>query len=312
MPSAARSCRVLVVVAALATAGAVHAQAPSAPSTPPAAAEPAKKAAPQGVAVLASRGAREEAFVLARAVYRSSLRPRGLDELRARILAGDPAPAAASKEVKELAELRASVGGEDVASRKLLSSIAQQLGVQALLVVSRVARPSEDVAVADAGAAVAAEDAGVAVTGDAGPAVAAGDAGVADVTADAGVAEAAADAGVADRAPPATPAAVARLFLADTGDFDAARYEPDPEGGWQRTVTSLARRFPSPPVPAIAQPRPMPAPTLASEGKETKPFYASPWFWGAIGAAVLIGGFFYFASQDTSDDPIHLQMKVPR
>lgn len=295
MPSAARSCRVLVVVAALATAGAAHAQVPSLPSLPPAAAEPAKKPAPQGVAVLASGGAREEAFVLARAVYRSSLRPRGLDELRARVLAGDPAPAAASKDVKELAELRASIGGEDVAGRKLLSSIAQQLGVQGLLVVSRVGRPSEEAhADVDAGVEEATADAGAAVVGDAGAAVAA------------------LDAGVVDRAPPVAPTVVARLFLADTGDFDAARYAPDPEGGWQRTVASLARRFPPPPAPAVAQPRPMPAPTLASQGKETKPFYASPWFWGAIGAAVLIGGFFYFASRDTSDDPIHLQMKVPR
>lgn len=295
MPSAARSCRVLVVVAALATAGAVHAQAPASPSTPPVTAEMAKKSALQGVAVLASGGARDEAFVLARAVYRSSLRPRWLDELRARVLAGDPAPAGASKEVQELADLRASIGGEDVASRKLLSSIAQQLGVQALLVVSRVAPPSEGArADVDSGVPVAAADAGAAAAGDAGAAVAAE------------------DAGVADRAPLAAPAVVAHLFLADTGDFDAARYEPDPEGGWQRTVASLARRFPPPPAVAVTQPRPMPPSTLASEGKKNKPFYASPWFWGAIGAAVLVGGFFYFASQDTSDDPIHLQMKVPR
>jgi hypothetical protein len=57
---------------------------------------------------------------------------------------------------------------------------------------------------------------------------------------------------------------------------------------------------------------PVAPPKLSSEGKDNKPFYASPWLWGAIGAAVLIGGFFYFASQDTSSDPIHLQMRVPR
>ncbi|GEM_PF-815870 len=316
MSSVARSCRVLVAVAALATAGAVHAQPPAPPERPSSSAPMrADEQAPQGVAVLASGGARAEAFALARAVYRSSLRPRKLDELRARILAGDPPPATASKELRELAELRGSVRGEDVASRKLLSSIAEQLRVQALLVVSRAEPSSEEAragADADAGAPTSngAADGGVATSpGDVG----AGEASVAEAAAgDAGAATAVGDAGAAGPPSSAAPAVVARLFLADAGDFDAARYEPDPDGGWQRTVTSLARRFPPPPAPEVAQPRRTPPPTLASEGKETKPFYASPWFWGAIGAAVLVGGFFFLASQDTSDDPIHLQMKVPR
>lgn len=247
------------------------------------------KPAPQGVAVLATNGARDAAFVLARAIYGSSLRPRTLDELRARILAGDPAPAASSREVRELAELRGSIAGEDAASRRLLASIAQQLGVQALLVVSPTSvRPQTEK-----------EKPSETSEGDGGlPA------------ADAGLPSA--DLGAQEPTPPApTSTVMARLFLTDSGEFDAARYEPDTSGGWRGTVASLAGRFPR----ATAAPTPQvqgAPPRMSTEEKGSKPFYTSPWLWGAIGAAVVIGGFFFLASQDTSDDPIHLQMKVPR
>ncbi len=250
--------------------------------------------ASQGVAVVGTGTTRDDAFALARAVYGSSLRPKRLDELRARILAGDPAPPSATKDVRELAELRAAVSGDDAASRKLLATIAQQLGVQALLVVGRApAAPvtgekeqeteSETVpAEADAGAP---------------PAAGAAAAGLAD-------------AGAAPVAQAGTSSVTARVFLADTGEFDAARYEPD-ASGWGATVTSLSSRFPPPPPPRAAQLQ-GPPPKLSSEGKGGRPLYASPWLWGAVGAAVLIGGFFFFVSRDTSDDPIHLQMRVPR
>ena len=245
---------------------------------------------PQGVAVVASGSARDDAYTLARAVYGSSLRPRSLDELRARILAGDPPPPSATKDVRELSELRAGVSGEDAASRRLLAAIAQQLDVQALLVVSRAPAPADeekDVPPA------ASEDAGA-------PAAAA----PAESSADAGGASPPAPA----RLPP--PHVTARLFLAQTGELDAARYEPD-AAGWRGTVTSLSSRFPPPATPAAARLE-GPPPKLSSEGKDGKPFFKSPWLWGAVGAAVLIGGFFFFATQDTSDDPIHLQMRVPR
>jgi hypothetical protein len=220
-------------------------------------------------------GAREDAFALARAVYGSSLRPRSLDELRARILAGDPAPIAGTKDVRELAELRGGVNGDDAASRRLLAAIAQQLGVQALLVVSR-SRPAEPVG------------------GDAGP--------------DEATATVEADAGAASSSSPAP--ASARLFLAETGELDAARYEPDGSGGWRGTVSSLSGRFPPPPSVATAQVQGPPPKLVPKE--EDKPFYRSPWLWGALGAAALVGAFFFFVSQDTGDDPIHLQMRVPR
>ncbi len=221
-----------------------------------------------GVAVLGTRGARDAAYGLARAVYGSaSLRPRALDELHARILAGDPSPPTGSKELRELAELRASIAGEDAASRRLLASIAQQLGVSAILVVSVLPAGAPPPAEPDAGA-----EAGTTMS--------------------------------------------ARLFLAETGDFDAARYEPtqqgEPVSPWRATVTSLAGRFP-PPAEA-ARPASTPAtPTKPTpDGREGRPFYKSPWLWAAVGAAALIGGIFFFAAQDTSDDPIHLRMSVPR
>ncbi len=301
--SSRAAARVLLVLAALATAGIADAQPARQDATAAAPNVVQRKA--QGIAVVASGPAREDAFALARAVYGSSLRPRSLDELRARILAGDPAPPAATKDVRELAELRAGVTSDDAASRRLLGAIAQQLDVEALLVVSRGPAPS---ATADAKT----EDAA-----DAGASPAAG-----GVVADGGAAPVAAvdqaDAGTPMAPPPAAPASSggqggrvsARLFLASTGELDAARYEPD-ASGWRGTVTSLSARFPPPPAPAAARLQ-GPPPKLSSEGKDGKPFYMSPWLWGAVGAAVLIGGFFLFATQDTGDDPIHLQMRVPR
>jgi len=303
--------RVLFVLAALATATAADAQ-PGRQEPTLLMQVPVARAA-QGVAVVASGGARDEAFTLARAVYASSLRPRSLDELRARILAGDPAPPSATRDVRELAELRAGVTGEDAASRKLLASIAQQLGVQALLVVSRGPLPpsSEQNAERKQEEAAPAEvDAGAAASSV--PSVAA-DAGASDAGAAraAAVPPAPADAGAAPAAPGAAGSPVsARLFLADTGEFDAARYEPD-ASGWRGTVTSLSSRFPPPPAPRAAQLQ-GPPPKLSSEEKRGRPFYMSPWLWGAVGAAALIGGFFFFATRDTGDDPIHLQMRVPR
>jgi hypothetical protein len=107
------------------------------------------------------------------------------------------------------------------------------------------------------------------------------------------------------------------LFLTDSGDFDAARYSPDPglEGpaAWKSTVTSLEARFPS--VSRVVGPNAATAPAplkLKPEDEKSSPFYASGWFWGALGAAALLGGAFYFATRDTGSDPIHLQLKVPR
>ena len=257
-----------------------QAMQPTQPALSPSAASQPNKPAGQGIAVLAIGPARDEAFALARAIYGSRLRPTSLDEIRARVLAGAPPPPNASRELRELAEVRAGITGEDAAGRRLLTGLAQQVGAEALLVVKVERAPAP---AAPAGPP-AAEDAGAST-----------------------------DAG---NAAPVTTV-VARLFLTDSGDFDAARYAPEPglEGpaAWKSTVTSLEARFPLQsrvvgPNAAMA-----PAPVkLKTEDEKSSPFYASGWFWGAVGAAALIGGAFYFATRDTGSDAIHLQLKVPR
>jgi hypothetical protein len=281
----------LVFAIVLASIGA-RAQEP-APALPGGAAGgPAPEAIPaargQGVVVLNGGAGRDDAQAAARAVYASRLRPAKLDEAHARALAGDPVASDASKEVRELAELRAAVSGEDAASRRILASVATQLHVEAILVVrggtGRAPEPPAPPAQSTWGDA----DGGSATDGG--------------VTA--------ADAGPPAQAPIQGPLE-ARLFLASTGEFDAARYGPEPgESGtlaWRATVASLERRF-APEAPAPTGP----TGRVKPQDGETRPFYASPWFWGAVAGAVLVGGAFYFATRDTSDQPIHVQMHVPR
>ncbi len=112
--------------------------------------------------------------------------------------------------------------------------------------------------------------------------------------------------------------ALARVFLADVGSFDAATFSPDDgtQLAWAGAAKSLARAYPGPapeplpqpvrPAPALAtRETPQPAPPLVS-----RPFYESAWFWGALGAAVLVGGGVYLAARDTSPSPIHLELQV--
>ena len=293
-----RILRAAFFVLATLAAGAV-AQSASAQSVAPSASGSALPAKPagQGIAVLAvgaTREAREEAFALARAIYGSRLRPTSLDEVRARVLAGDPPPPNGSRELRELAEVRAAVTGEDAATRRLLAGIAQQVGAEALLVV-KVERsvapapplpaPPPPAATDDAGAAAADAGAIAPSPGNAAP----------------------------------TTTVVASLFHADRGEFDAARYSPEAgltgAPAWKSTITSLEGRFPQANrvVGPDAATRPAVTSLRREEGEEkSRPFYASGWFWGAIAGAALIGGIFYLATRDTTDDPIHLQMRVPR
>lgn len=288
--SAPRRGRFAVCLLALALAS-IACPSLAQPADAPAASRVAPRPAGQGVAVVGGPSVRDDAFALARAVYASSLRPAGLDEVRARVLAGDPPPANATRALRDLAELRAGIAGDDAASRRLLAAIAEQLGVRALLVVR-----GEPVA-------ATAVDAGPDADGPAEP----GDAG-ADL-------DAAAPAPAAPAGPAEVTRPVALLFLADAGELDAARYAPAPDqagpSAWRGVVASLERRFP-PAAPARAGlPGTAPPPARSSESSESRPFYASPWFWGALGAAALVGGAFYFASRDTSSEPIHLQMRLP-
>lgn len=278
----------LLILLASAVALPAAAQPPpvSSPAPSPAPSQgAAQRAAPQGVAVVGLGSAREEAFTAARAIYASSIRPRALDELRARVLAGDPPPPTAARDVRDLAELRGAIRGDDVASRQLLGTIAQRTGVRAILVVRVDAGEANPNAPAEG-------DAGAAADAGASP----------DTSATTGATTGTTTSG--------------RLFLAESGDFDAARYAPEPglagAAAWRATVTSLERRFPAPGPAASVATGPAPAVRPAEGKPSSTPFYKSPWFWGGLGAAALLGGLFYFASQDTSDEPIHLEMRVPR
>jgi hypothetical protein len=252
----------LVVATALpAFAPLALADEPSDAGAPPPAAPP-----PNGIAVLARPGAEDAARALAKEIYaRPSLRPAALDEAHARILVGTPAAADASQSLRDLADERASIHGDDGASRALLRTIATQLGVRALVVV--------EVSDSDAGA---------------------------------------------------TPSA--RVFVAESGAFDAARYESEAPGadrsalradspsGWAGTVASLDRTYglggpETHAAPALAL-SPVPPPRPAAP--ESHPFYTSPWFWGAVGAAAFGGVAVYFATRDNTTDTIHLELQVPK
>jgi hypothetical protein len=114
----------------------------------------------------------------------------------------------------------------------------------------------------------------------------------------------------------------ARLFLAATGAYDAARYAPDDgPSGWSGTVRSLEYTMndTTPPAPdqAAAEESKARAERLAATRKGVKegsgkPFYTSPWFWVAVGAAALGVTTLAFATRDSSPDSVHLQMKVPQ
>lgn len=112
-----------------------------APPAPPAQ-TPANNGLPSvargnGVAVLALDGATDAAWRLAARVYRGPLRPPALDELHARALVGEPIAPGAAKDLQDLAETRAAIHGDDAPSRRLLGSLAAQLGVEAIIVVQK-------------------------------------------------------------------------------------------------------------------------------------------------------------------------------
>src|ERR1019366_3707635 len=115
--------RVLLAVGIvlLSSASAATASAETAPLPPLPAPATAPAPAPNGLAVVAMAGAADAAWPLAREIYATpSLRPYGVDEAHARVLAGEPPIATASPEVRDLAETVGGVHGEDGASRAIL------------------------------------------------------------------------------------------------------------------------------------------------------------------------------------------------
>jgi hypothetical protein len=109
----------------------------------------------------------------------------------------------------------------------------------------------------------------------------------------------------------------ARVFLPDSGTFDAASYAPDPGPtvAWTATVNSLTRAYgvepPPPPPPSAPALATHEEPVVAGPPPHRKAFYESGWFWGALGAAAFAGGAIFFATRDNGEQTIHLQMEVP-
>ncbi len=102
-----------------------------------------------------------------------------------------------------------------------------------------------------------------------------------------------------------------RLYLADRAAFDVTLYDGDPsDPSWRSDVVhALEVRF---------DPRANPATSTklnAAKTSETRtgsrPFYASPWFWGAIGGAALLGGTALVITKVTASDDVHVRVEPP-
>jgi hypothetical protein len=227
--------------------------------------------APFGVAVLAVGEARPSAgtgatgdagpnppaFDLARAIYASRLRPASVDEPHARVLAGEAPPAGAPADLRDLAEMRSTVRGDDAPSRAVLDAIANAFHLKGIVVVDMLPAPNLPAS--------------------------------------------------NDPSSPTAPQARARVFLVGPHLFDAAQYAPGPGGDWATTVQSLQRTFLPAAAPLAAGPLgPIP------ETPTKKPFYTSPWFWGAAAAAVFAGAGIYVATRDNGPRTIHLQLQVTK
>jgi len=251
-------------------------------------AHPARATDPEhGLAVMGLGSAVDAAWPLARAVYADAgLRPTTLDEAHARVLVGEPVAESSSTDLRDLAETRAAIHGDDAASRRLLASIASSLHVKGIVVV-------------DAGSAV-------------------------------------------------DPRPAARVYVTSAGAYDAVRYESDRPAPvtwgngtgavrWSGAVLALKRGFAEAPALAPAAVSPsvdaangkpangkpgviamsptgaVPAAVNKDNGKSSsRPFYQSPWFWAAAGAALFAAGAVYFATRNDGSDNIQLQVQVPR
>jgi hypothetical protein len=230
--------------------------------------------AQHGLVVLGLGNTVDIAWPLARAVYGdASLRPGTLDEAHARILVGEPADDASTAELRDLADLRAAIHGDDGASRRLLESIALSLHVNGVVVV-------------EAGA-----------TADARPA--------------ARVYVTTSQAYDAVRYEPDPPTPVtwggataltwgSAVQALHRGFADAPLPAPAPP-----EAVSVPAVHAVPALPNGAHP------DKGKEGKRA--FYQSPWFWAAAGAALFAAGAVYLATRsDSTSDNIQLQVQVPK
>jgi len=104
----------------------------------------------------------------------------------------------------------------------------------------------------------------------------------------------------------------ARVFDATSKTFDAARYTPDAQSTWDGTIRAIER--PLLPTVLVSQAAQAPVEPLAppEHKAKSKAFFESPWFWVAVGAAVLlVGGGVLIATNVQTADTIHMQLKLP-
>jgi hypothetical protein len=253
----------------------------------------------RGIVVLAAPGAEAPAWALAKEAYADdALRPPTLDEARARILAGQPPAADASRALRDLADQRAGVRGEDGASRALLATIAGQLGVRAVVVVTRGAdgAVSARVFVTESGTFDAARYAPEPPEAEASAPAAASN----------GAMDAHPDGGTSPAPIPrwtGTVASLERAFTSRAFISELPASESSAPSG-AASPTSTTGTAHAPPLATSAAPEAKPKPA------ESHPFYTSPWFWGAVGAAAFGGAAVYFATRDNTPTAIHLQLQV--
>lgn len=104
---------------------------------------------------------------------------------------------------------------------------------------------------------------------------------------------------------------VARVFEAARKEFDAASYSTREDGDWRGVIASLERVYGGMPSGDKRQAAPASKRTDSTE-RATGSFFGSPWFWGALGAALALGGATYFLTRDREPDTIHVHVQVPR
>jgi SAM-dependent methyltransferase len=253
-------------------AGTAHADTASAPAV---------ATDQHGLAVVGLGSSMDAAWPLARAVYAdASLRPTTLDEAHARVLVGEAPGEAGTPELRDLADTRAAIhGGDDAASRRLLSSIALSLRVKGILVVEPPTAPDGH---ATARVFVTAPGAYDPVTYDSDiPAPVTWGNGKSAVTWNGAV------------------QAIRRGFA------DVPNAPPSPAPAAVIVAPSLATH------PVDAKPLAVGGDTT-DQHQPARAFYQSPWFWAAAGAALFAAGAVYFATRNDGSDNVQLQVQVPK